>query len=392
VRDLLRVAEWSPRFSVSQPTSSPAPAPVDNDTASASVSRFYLRGEYLLWWLKPDHAPPLATTGNVNRPGDNAGALGNADTVILQNGNLTSNPFSGARFTGGFYFDDCGCKAIELSGFFLGQRANNFQAGPSVTELITRPFFDLNNGVETVQQTNIPGQTAGMLTIRSPSQLWGLEANMVCPYCCGCDYRVDFLAGLRYLNLNESLTITENIAIQVAQGAAFPAGSFVNVVDFFGTKNQFYGAQVGVAGRYYYGRFSLDGSAKLALGWTHQEVTVFGNETVNGVVQQPQGGLLALNSNSGTRSRDRFSVVPEIGLRVGYAVNDWLRLTLGYNFLYWSSVARPGQQIDRNLDITRIPNFAPAGTPAVPGLHPAPLFNSSDLWVQGLTFGVELTF
>ena len=33
--------------------------------------------------------------------------------------------------------------------------------------------------------------------------------------------------------------------------------------------------------------------------------------------------------------------------RVGYRVTDCIRVNVGYNFLYWSEVARPGEHIDR---------------------------------------------
>ncbi len=407
VRDLLRVADWSGKFPTLDSSTQAKGATCEaGEAAPVSCSRCYLRAEYLLWWTKADHAPPLVTTGDprlANR--EIVGALGNPDTGALQNGNLTSNPFSGGRFTAGYFLDDCCCKAIEISGFFLGPRAANFQVAPGVFPVVTRPFFAVNPelNMESVQQNSFPNSFSGSLAIHAPSQLWGLEANFLCPCCCGCDYRVDVLAGPRYLNLREGLTITESL-LWLANSPI--PGAFQTVFDSFGTKNQFYGAQVGVAGRWYYERLSVDGIAKLALGITHQEVDVNGSQSLtlpNGTIQRSLGGLLALDSNIGHRSRDRFSVVPEVGVRLGYAVASWLRLTVGYNFLYWSSVARPGEQIDRGLDVTRIPNFLVNGQATLPsGMtvtptpvnppRPAPLFNSTDYWAQGLTFGIELTF
>src|SRR5205823_3226983 len=105
---------------------------------------------------------------------------------------------------------------------------------------------------------------------------------------------------------------------------------------------------------------SLDLRGKLALGVTHQEINISGGQSLTNAAGTAQalGGLLALNSNIGDFSRDRFSVVPELGVNVGYNLTPNLRAFCGYNFLYWSSVVRPGDQIDRGLDITRPPNFA----------------------------------
>src|SRR5262249_23740520 len=63
------------------------------------------------------------------------------------------------------------------------------------------------------------------------------------------------------------------------------------------------------------------------------------------------GGLLTGPGNIGSSTTGRFSVVPEVGMNLGYYVTDWMRLSVGYNFLYWSGVARPGEQIDRRVNL-----------------------------------------
>jgi hypothetical protein len=64
---------------------------------------------------------------------------------------------------------------------------------------------------------------------------------------------------------------------------------------------------------------------------------------------------------------------------------------VGYSFLYLSSVVRPGDQIDRVLNVTRIPNFVPGAVPSGP-LRPMPLIHDTDFWAQGINFGVEFRF
>lgn len=86
--------------------------------------------------------------------------------------------------------------------------------------------------------------------------------------------------------------------------------------------------------------------------------------------------------------------MPEVGFTLGYQVCSWCRATVGYNFLYWSNVIRPGGVIDRGVNATYQP-FSPisptftqngvvAGVPARPAV-----FNGSDFWAQGLTLGLE---
>ena len=47
---------------------------------------------------------------------------------------------------------------------------------------------------------------------------------------------------------------------------------------------------------------------------------------------------MALPSNIGHYSRDQFSVVPEVGLNVGYQLTRHVSLSAGYTCIYWSNV------------------------------------------------------
>jgi hypothetical protein len=123
---------------------------------------------------------------------------------------------------------------------------------------------------------------------------------------------------------------------------------------------------------------------KLAVGDNHQVVAADGSTTVTVPGQAPvvsPGGLLALSSNSGHFSRDRVSLVPEFGVNLGYQVTPHLRVFTGYTLLYWFDVVRAGDQVDLTVN----PNLLPPVTGAVAGPpRPAPRFQTTDLWVQGL--------
>ena len=60
-------------------------------------------------------------------------------------------------------------------------------------------------------------------------------------------------------------------------------------------------------------------------------------------------------SNSGSFNRDRFAVVPETDLVLGFRVTPHIKLLIGYSFLYWSNVVRPGDQIDTVIDPRQLP-------------------------------------
>lgn len=396
---------------VQAPVTTAFPAPPDNCDCStgcdacdcccedgcATGHRFWVRVEYLLWWIKGANLPPLVTTATA---GGN-GALGNPDTVVLfGGGNEQYGAFSGARLRAGWWCDPCETYGIEGSYFFLAQRSINFGANSNQFPLLARPFFNVNDGVQAVEITAAPGRATGAISVEAPSKLWGADLNFRENWCCGCNYRVDWIAGVRYVDLSESLKITENVTVAnpTAPGVVLPPGVVPGaqalVVDDFGTRNQFFGSQIGLVAEYRLNRWFFEARPTLALGVTHQTVNISGFQQVtnpNGTVTNFQGGLLALNSNIGHFTRDRFGVIPELGLNVGYQVTDNLRIYAGYNFMWWNSVVRPGDQIDTGLDVNRIPNFT--GSPnALTTSRPAVPFKTTDFWAQGVSVGLEYRY
>jgi hypothetical protein len=137
--------------------------------------------------------------------------------------------------------------------------------------------------------------------------------------------------------------------------------------DAFHTDNRFYGGNLGARARYRLGGLFLEAAGQVALGDTHETVDI-------GFAGQ---GIFARPSNSGRFTRDEFAVVPEASFNVGYDLTSWARATIGYTFLSVSQVARPGEQIDRQL----------AGTG-----HPAFTFQGTDFWAQGLNFGLAFRY
>jgi hypothetical protein len=379
------------------------PCPLWGSTP-ATGGRFYGSAEYLLWWIKGANAPPLVTTSPATAPQSTQGVLGQPGTVVLFGGSQITeqqNPFSGGRFFAGYQFGPCNLCAVEVGGFFLGRQTATFDANSPFPPVIARPFLAntpagmMENAELVASPGSNPGDlfsSAGGIHVAAPTQFYGLEANLKRNICCGCNYRLDVLGGYRYLNLSEGLFITENlVALRAVPATGMGVGDRIMVTDRFNTRNRFNGGQLGLGGEYRFGRLFVGGSIKVALGDVHQVVNIHGGTQITPAAGGPPttftSGLLALSSNSGTFSRDTFAVVPEGTLKIGYQITDNLRAFVGYNFLYISSVVRPGDQIDRVLNTNLIPPFTPTG-PAGP---PRPLvpFKTTDFWAQGLTFGVE---
>jgi Putative beta barrel porin-7 (BBP7) len=403
----------------------PVSGPSDGACACVDCSEFmcpapagggvWFSADFLLWWIKGGNVPPLVTTS----PPASTGTLGQPGTVVLfgPGSDLEQSPTLGGRFTAGYWFNEDHRFGLEGSYFFLAPRGHHFDAGGDGSPgspVIARPFFNTITGKEDSELVNFPGVVAGHISVDPSSTLQGFEANVVYNLCCSCNccvgalcffpgtmcefttnateynWRVSALAGFRYLDLDESLGISENLA--VLPSVPQLGGSQFVILDSFSTHNQFYGGQVGLRGEMCLGRLFAVGSAKVALGDCQQSVDIRGFTQITtpaGAVSTQPGGLLALPSNSGHFFGEHFAVVPDVSLTVGYQVTEHLSITFGYNFLYWSNVARPGDQIDRNINPLALPTNGSSGVPAN---RPAFSLQDTDFWAQGLTFGTQLRF
>jgi hypothetical protein len=361
--------------------------------------RLWFGAEYLLWWVKGASIPPLITTGPLTpfNPASPPGSLSNPDTKpLLGPGTLGFNPAPGGRFTVGGWFDSEQTIGLEASYFFLTEetvRRRLSQPGTPGSPALALPFFNPLTGLEDSAAVALPGAFSGLANLRLATRFQGTEANFVFNAVSEPNFRLDLLAGYRYLNLHEGLdfiTISTNVP-------PLPRDVFVTA-DQFRCENDFHGGQVGARTYLRLGHWYVEGTGKVAFGNTHEMTSINGQLLTNdftgfGRVQSFPGGYLALPTNRGTFSTDQFAVVPEANVKVGWQPRDWARLFVGYTFLYVSSVARPGDQIDRVIN----PSQAPAitGSPASTLVGPArPQFlgRDTDFWAQGINFGLELRY
>jgi hypothetical protein len=366
-----------------------APAPIEPDVADLPF-RLYGGAEYLLWWIRAQPLPALVTTS----PPASNGILGMPGTAVLfGNNSIPLSPFSGVRYTIGYWFGEESRTAFEFTGFVLGQSADHFDTNSGSNPVLARPFFNVNTQAEFSEIVASPGLATGSVAIDAFSRLWGMEANGRRRLPFTGPFRFDLVGGFRYLDLEEGLTIVENL--NALPGVFGPLATQGIVSDQFHTRNQFYGGQFGGRMEFRYARLFLDLQAKVALGDMSQTVSIFGGQTVTpagGPTTPFVGGLLALPSNIGTFNRDRFAVVPEADFNVGYQVARFCRLFVGYSFVCASTVVRPADQIDRSLNVAQIPNFGfPPPIPPGP-TRPLSPFASTAFWAQGLNFSCEFRY
>jgi hypothetical protein len=354
---------------------------------------FWASGEYLVWWIRPSNFPPLVTTGpagplNVLTPGRN-GVLGPGTTVLFGDRETSNEERSGARVAFGLWFDDERTIGLDATIFGLAQRTVGFTGGSPGTPVLARPFFNAGLGAEDAELVAYPGLIAGTVGVSSTSQLFGADTDLRFNLWRGPCWHIDVMGGFRYLQLDESLNITENLMVPPT---SVPGGALIGVKDSFSTHNNFYGGQIGTEFEFRRGRWSLDLSTKLAVGDMNEVVKINGFTSLSCASGCPAvlpGGLLALPTNIGQATNNRLAFIAEPGVKIGYNLTPRLRATVGYSLIYVSDVVRPGNQIDRVINTSQLPN-APvmfSGTP-----RPAGQFRTTDFWAQGISFGLEFRF
>jgi len=360
--------------------------------AYRSLQRLWVRPDFLLWWITGYDVPPLITASPAGTSLDLAGELGQPATdVLFGNQDVGGGVDPGGRIRLGYWLDPCETYGVEAAFFALTQKSENFSAASPEVPILARPIFNVEP--ESIGQdaeiVAFPELWDGSIQASSETQLQGLEVLYRQVLCRDCTRRVDWLAGYRYLGLDEQLMISDFKRF-VGTGTGLQVGTTIEEFDRFATQNDFHGGELGVAAELRRRRWTLEVLGKLAVGNNRSRVTINGSTTVTvpdpDVATTPYG-LLALPSNSGTYAHDLWAVIPEFGITLGYQLTGGLRATVGYTLLYWSQVARPGDQIDLDVNLSQIQSGGLVG-PARPEF----IWTNTDVWAQGLSLGLDYRF
>jgi hypothetical protein len=367
--------------------------------SSFGTETFWLKADYITgWFTRPTLNTPLVTQGSTADP--RPGALGQPSTVVLfGDEQYRFNQLHGMQAELGVNLNDR--LYLEFRGmvFWPTHTRAVFSSDSTGSPFISRPVFNTLSGDERSYRTSTPGLIAGSTAIEARQQIFGFEANArynvkLTPY-----LDVDALIGYRRMQLEEDLTITDQL---IPIGGSFnfqgTTVSFPNTVDDydrFAATNQFNGINLGTRFRWQSGYewFAMTGYGKLALGATRQTMAIDGASsalTDSGPVTLP-GGILALSSNIGHHSRTVFGVIPEGGAGIVFLPTRHLRLHAGYSAMYWNNVIRPGSSLDPRVNPALVPTDTNFGS-GNPGAFPAFSFKSESVWLQTLNFGLELYY
>ena len=372
----------------------------------------WLRGEYLLWWAKGMSAPPLVTTSPVGTAQSQAGVLGTGSTsTVLFGGDqdLLEGSNSGYRVSFGGFFGPCRKFGYQADFYSLSNEEDEFYADANDYGILARPFFNLNprqggdgDPVAPARDDSelvvFPDLLDGSIRVNAFSDFdsagararWNFCCKQRCDNCgggggCGCQRcgyspfcKVDFTAGYRHFNLEEGITINENL-----RAISGTPGEF-DITDSFRTENNFNGAELGFQWEAGVNRWTLEFLSLIAIGNTEQTVSIDGTTLITPSQGSTEtfddGGLLAYDSEN---VRDTFTMIPSMNVNLGFYLTPRFRFIVGYSVLYWGGVVRPGEHIPTQLNPDAIaPALDESATPEF-------AFNETDYWIQGLNLGLD---
>jgi len=320
---------------------------------------------------------------------------------------LGYNLFSGARFDAGWYRDEGRRFGWNLGGFFTETKSNTYSISSdgSGQPLLARPFINAATNLPDVLLASFPTFASGGIQVDTSSMAWGAEGGPIINLYRSCPedvalWNINLITGFRYLEVREDMNFNSTSVILPGNSVAFDGkiygqDSRIAISDNFDTRNSFYGGQIGLNTELRLNRWFLSSTAKVAVGVVNERIDINGFSVLSGPgstnVSVARAGLFANSTNIGRYNEDRFAVVPEVHVNLGYTWRSWLTTSIGYNFLYLSRAARPGDQFSEIVNPANVPTSPNFGIGA--GIAtPNPLGTQSSYWLQGVNFAITMRY
>jgi hypothetical protein len=168
--------------------------------------------------------------------------------------------------------------------------------------------------------------------------------------------------------------------------------------DVFRSLTRFNGAELGIVERWWRERMSLQVVGTVALGASSIGTSIGGGtiatettgtpgDTTTTVTGVTPGGLLTQPTNMGSFDTSLLAAAGEVGIAADYALWSQCRLSIGYTFLWLTTVGRAADQVDIAVNPSQLGGGALQGVPA-------PVFDlrTSIFWAQGVSVGLEYQF
>ena len=361
--------------------------------------QIWASAEYLAWFSHGQNLPPLVTTSpsgtprNLGTPDTPvAGVLGQPSTSVLFGDNRDGNGLgSGGRHEIGYWLTRCMDFGVGGRVTYVSAEDARFSATSTGDPILARPFFNTElvpGGAHDAQLVAYPDVSEGNLSVAATQYFLSAEAFAKILLARQCGFRYDLIGGYHYSRLDSNLSIqsfNENI-----DTANPPVGTTLDLFDDFDVRNEFHGGELGILAQWQQGKTLLKLLGKISLGNMSQAATIRGQTVVTapGIPSITNtGGLLTQTTNIGSFTQDEFVFVPEVGITLVRCLLPNLDLSIGYSFIYWSSMLQAADLIDMSVNLNQ------QGSTPFPGEErPKFDFHTTDFWMQGINLGMQLRF
>lgn len=363
-----------------------------------NAAPWWFGAEALIWKTTTSSIPPLVTTSDPGTQQSDAGVLGRPTTQTLYGGgNIFGGTHGGYRLRGGHYVDPCGMSGFDAEFFMLSTRSANYHGDSTGDPILARPFLNAQTDLNDADLVAFPNLASGTIDINAKSNLYSGAIHYREVFWKDCDLgngcsencsrrphstTLGFQIGPRFVSLRESFGVNESLT-NLATLTQF------QTQDSFNAENLFRGCELGLFGSSQRRRWSFDGGVRLAIGATRQELDVYGQTAVTQAgtpTTISPGGFLAQRTNSGSRDSNRFTVIPQFDVSLGYKMTNTWTASVGYSLLYWGNVLRATEQIDPVVNPGLLP---PEQIPLTGDLRPEARMVNTDYLAHGITIGLE---
>ncbi|HXD89068.1 MAG TPA: BBP7 family outer membrane beta-barrel protein [Urbifossiella sp.] len=354
------------------------PAGTDSETITTKDPARYLSGqgsciyppeqigwfsaEYLYWATQGPAIPPLVTSGPASLGAGLAGIVGQPNTQDLLGGQRGLNGLRpGVRLTLGAFIDDNHDWALSHQIISLGSRSERLVGGSDGTNVVNLPQFAAVGGqpVQTPLYVGFPGLSSGTVTASAQTSFFSGDTHLRRVFQAN-GIRLDLLAGYRFLTVGDSIADSFDIVSNAPTSPRLMGNDSVR------TRNYFHGGEVGFNAQGRTGQFTYEMQATIALGVTASDLDQ--QQTRSTFVGGAGGPVI---QTAGHNQTDYFSVVPQVGFKLGWQPWQHVRFTAGYDFLYWSKVRRAEELY---------------------GPGPVLRDTTTDFWAQGFSIGAEVRY
>ena len=446
--------------------------PVTLDTRAApwldasQSNRSWINGEFILWRMGQATLPSLGvqlppvdifvfskditttTTGAAVTQTSNVfitpvSATVTVDAALPGGNDIDFKDQPGFLIRAGHWLDAEQNLGVDINFFCMWRRTIDLNAVNNVTLTtgsgvfqnninITAPPADSQSpgSITTVQgpEVNVSINVESVLHASASNRIWGFDANLISRTVYFGPLTLDFLGGLRFMEIEQTLVRDQLITLNPITGQSDPndttppttgTGGPINLLttpglsfltgnatigtlvpvagppaattiaygpqsirlgDNITATSRFYGVQLGTAFDWDigYGLF-VNGFGKVAIGDMHQEFKL--HTTATGFLINP------IDDNT-TRETDRICFIPEFNLNLGYAFTPGMRVYAGWNIIHISSIAQVNSPVvvATQTSSLSVAEDTVSGSAQSFGFK----FNNNKTNLQGLNVGAEL--